>query len=84
MRVAELRNQLHDYINFADEQFLNIVYSMVKDHKKSNNMVVVGYHPDGTPITKLELLKDIKEAEEQIEKGKCLSIEELEREAKDW
>lgn len=58
MRVAELRNQLHDYINFADEQFLNIVYSMVKDHKKSNNMVVVGYHPDGTPITKLELLND--------------------------
>jgi hypothetical protein len=83
MRVAELRNQLHDYINFADEQFLNMVYSMVKDYKKSSN-IVVGYHPNGTPITKLELLNDVKEAEEQIEKGKCLSIEELEREAKDW
>ena len=83
MRVAELRNQLHDYINFADEQFLNMVYSMVKENKKSSN-IVIGYHPDGAPITKMELLNDIKEAEEQIERGEYLTIEELEKEAKNW
>ncbi|OQX80558.1 MAG: hypothetical protein B6D61_01850 [Bacteroidetes bacterium 4484_249] len=83
MKVAELRKQIHHYINFADEQFLNMVYALVKDNTKNSDMVV-GYHPDGTPITKLEFVNDIKEAEEQIERGEYLTIEKLEKEAENW
>lgn len=35
-------------------------------------------------LTKSEFIADIKEAEEQIEKGDYLSIEDFESEAKKW
>jgi uncharacterized coiled-coil DUF342 family protein len=83
MSTAEIRKELQSYINKADERFINMVYAMAKEYSK-NSEQIVGYQPDGRPVTKIELLNDLKEADEQIERGEYLTIEELEREANNW
>lgn len=49
--------------------------------KYRNNRVELGF---GDVLTKLEFQNDIKEAELQIEKGDCLSIEDFEKESNQW
>jgi len=39
---------------------------------------------DGQPISKAKLLSDLKEAEAQIERGECVTLEELAKEAETW
>lgn len=55
MGVQKLREELHDYINNADERFVKMVYAMSKEYK--NQPVTVGYNIDGSPITKENLVK---------------------------
>ena len=35
MGVPELRKELHDFINHADERFLKMVYAMSKEYEES-------------------------------------------------
>jgi len=44
-----------------------------------NNMIEI-FNADGEKISATQLLKDLKEAESQIEKGVFLTFEELEEE----
>ena len=46
MGVPELRNELHDFINRADERFLKMMYAMSREYDKP---VVVGCNTDGSP-----------------------------------
>jgi hypothetical protein len=39
MGVKKLREELHDYINHADERFLKMVYAMSKEYRKEHNVV---------------------------------------------
>ena len=45
MGTAELRKELHSYIDLADETFLKMVYAMSKEYKGSE---IVGYKVDGS------------------------------------
>lgn len=77
MGVQKLREELHDYINRADERFLKMVYAMSKEYKKSD---IAGYNIDGSPITKEILLKRVKTASQRVKSGDFISQEEVERE----
>lgn len=67
MGVQKLREELHDYINHADERFLKMVYAMSKEYKKENNLV--GYNVDGSPITKEDLIMRAKAASQRVKSG---------------
>jgi len=81
MGVQKLREELHDYINRADERFLKMVYAMSKEYKKSD---IAGYNIDGSPITKEILLKRVKTASQRVKSGDFISQEEVEREIENW
>ncbi len=81
MGVPELRNELHDLINHADERFLKMVYAMSKEYKKP---VFVGYNIDGSPITEQDLRNRVKSASKRVKSGDFLTQEEVEKEIENW
>lgn len=81
MGVHKLREELHEYINQADERFLKMVYAMSKEYKKTD---VVGYTVDGSPITKENLIKRARAASKRVKSGDYISQEELEKESDKW
>lgn len=81
MGVPELRNELHDFINHADEQFLKMVYAMSKEYKAH---VIVGYNTDGSPISQQDLRTRVKSASTRVKSGDFLTQEEVEKEVESW
>jgi len=82
MTATALRKEVQQYINHADERFLRMVHSLAKEYVKKEDKVV-GYHV-GKPVKKSQLLSDLKEAEQQIEGGEYITIDQLERESETW
>ena len=81
MGVPELRKELLDYINQADERFLKMVYAMSKEYRKP---AVVGYNVDGSPITKEDLVKRVTSASKRVKSGDFVSQEDVEKEVENW
>lgn len=81
MGVPELRNELHDFINHADERFLKMVYAMSKEYKKPE---IVGHNVDGSPITQEHLVKRVKAASKRVKSGDFISQEDVEKEIENW
>ncbi len=81
MGTLELRNELHDFINHADERFLKMVYAMSKEYK---NPVIVGYNTDGLQITQQDLKNRVKSASMRVKSGDFLTQEEVEKEVERW
>jgi len=81
MGTLELRKELHSYIDYADETFLKMVYAMSKEYKES---IIVGYNPDGTPITKNNLKDRVNAASERVKSGDYIMQNEIEAEIKNW
>ncbi len=82
MTDATLRKEVQQYINHADERFLRMVHSLAKEYGK-NDEKVLGYHI-GKPVKRSHLLSELKEAEEQIEHGEYITIDDLEKESQTW
>jgi hypothetical protein len=81
MGVAELKEELHNYIDHADERFLKMVYAMSKEYKESG---VIGYGVDGTPITHKELVKRVTSASKRVKSGNFITQEDIEKEVENW
>lgn len=81
MGVPELRKELHDFINQADERFLKMVYAMSKEYEEPE---IMGYNLDGSPITRQYLLKRVKAASERVKSGDFLTEEDVEKEVENW
>lgn len=45
---------------------------------------VLGYRPNGEPITKQQLVANLEEAEKRIQAGHYTSQEDLEKEVESW
>jgi predicted Zn-dependent peptidase len=80
MGIIELRKELHNYINLADEKFLKMVYAMSREYQKP----VIGYDTDGKKITRQDLKKRAKAASERVKSGDFLTQEEVEKEIENW
>lgn len=81
MGVAELKVELHNYIDHADERFLKMVYAMSREYKES---VVIGYNVDGTPITPKELAQRVTSASKRVKSGNFITQEDVEKEVENW
>lgn len=82
MKSIALRKEVQQYISRADERFLRMVYSMAKEYTKQDDKVL-GYQK-GKPMKKRQLIADLEEAERQIVRGECTTVEELEKESEKW
>jgi hypothetical protein len=81
MGVAELKEELHNYIDHADERFLKMVYAMSREYKAS---AVIGYNVNGTPITPKELAQRVTSASKRVKSGDFITQEEIEKEIENW
>jgi len=81
MGTPELRDEIHDFINHADERFLKMVYAMSKEYKKP---IIVGYNTDDSPITQQALREQVKSASVRVKSGDFLTQEEVEKEVESW
>jgi hypothetical protein len=81
MGVQKLREELHEYINHADERFLKMVYAMSKEYKETD---IAGYNADGSPITKESLVRRAKSASQRVKSGDFITQEEVEKEIENW
>lgn len=82
MGAAELRKELHLFIDQADERFLRMVHSLAAEYTKDESEVVA--YRAGNAITKNQLYQELKEAEKEIENGDYTTIEEFEKESSQW
>jgi len=82
MTKSALRKEVRQYISHADERFLRMVHSLAKEYAQNDDKVL-GYHI-GKPIKKSHLLADLKEAEQQIDRGEYITIDQLEKESETW
>ena len=81
MGAAELRQELHDYIEQADMDFLRRVHAMSKEYEKPE---IAGFTPDGTPIYSNELVKRVKAASKRVKAGDFATQEEVDKEVENW
>lgn len=88
MGGEQIRRELLDFISRVDERALYKIYDAVMRANEFEadavSDVIVGYELTGKPITRTELIKQIKEAEEEIAKGEYITQEDLERELEEW
>lgn len=81
MKKEALRKKVIGYLVDADEELLSKVNEVISDYKKSE---IVGYRVNGEPITKEQLLEEIKISEQQIKDGNYITAEALREEIKTW
>lgn len=83
MGLVEKRDYIHSHLHQIDENALNRIYKVIES-RLGNQEDVVGYEVDGTPIMKAQHIKSIKEAEDQIDRGEFITLEDLEKESENW
>ena len=80
MGAPELRQELHDFINHADIRILRMMHSLANEYSKEDDLV---YCVPKT-LTMEQLHAELKEAEAEIERGECSSVEDFARESEKW
>jgi len=88
MTATELRNDLLQQIEQADEKLLRVISSVLEAVKveyvaEENQATVIGYRA-GEELTVGALETSIAKAEAQIDRGEFLTAEELEKETEEW
>lgn len=81
MSVTKLRQELHNFINHADSKILRMMHSLANEYSKEDDDVVY-CGKNSIPMQKLH--KQLKEAEAEIARGECISIEEFAKESEKW
>ena len=82
MGTAQMRSQLHQYIDNIDDRFLNAMFAMVQQYVENDE--IVGSTASGTPITKQELIDSVKIASEATKRGEKTALNDVIKMAEQW
>ena len=80
MNTVKIRTEISHYLEKADNRFLQLVHGMIK----ADQMVVVGSNPDGSAITKDDLILRANKSEKDISEGRVQSLKQVQKEMKNW
>lgn len=75
MGSAQLKQEIHRYVDSADEQLLKLVYVMMKEYEK--NSEEVGTDPVEGVITKDKLIERAQASAAAISEGKIRNIKDV-------
>ncbi|WP_281226979.1 hypothetical protein [Flavobacterium aquiphilum] len=81
MGALELRDNLLQYINQADERLLKVVKAVMESYWEEENVI---YTIDGKPLTRLAYKEELNDAINEIKRGEFTSQEDLEKESENW
>ena len=96
MSLAQIREELHQRIDLADEHLLRMVYDFMteayldeeeKEEEDAEFAQIIAKHDQTGPwkqMTEEELMEDLKESIAEIRRGEYISIEDLEKEMEEW
>lgn len=94
MSLAQIREELHQRIDLADERLLRMVYVMteayLEDEEEEDDPelaeIIAKYDHSGPwkQMTEEELKEDLKESIAEIRRGEYISLEDLKKEMEEW
>ena len=85
MGTAELRKELHSYIDNADEKSLKKIYALAKSHEdEEDEEDEEDYTLPGPPMDVEAYRKRILKASDSAKAGRYTSSEDLEKEMEQW
>jgi hypothetical protein len=82
MSTIQVRTQLHQYIDRLDERFLQAMFAMVQQYV--DNEDVVGSAGDGKPLTKQQLIEEVRTAYLEHKEGKTHTQEAVALQIEKW
>ncbi len=83
MLEIQLRNEIVSIISIADARILSVVHAMLKSYYESEPEIV-GFTPDGKPISKTELFYMVEKSRKEGLQGKVRSLDDALAEIKNW
>ena len=84
MSVSEQRSRAPELLDQLNDEFFSAVYSMLETYVSQQQLNIVGYEIDGTPITAKMFLEQADEAMAAVDRGEYITLEELEKESEEW
>lgn len=82
MSTVELRNRIDDFLNQVDENFLKVVHAMLETQVENQASQIVGYEPNGDPLTATDLITRAEASNQDIAAGRVHDLEEVMQQ--DW
>ncbi len=81
MGALELKNNILEIINNADEQLLKVVKNVIDNYQDDE---VVAFSVNGNSLTRNQYKSELKNAIDEIKRGDFVTQENLETESKTW
>jgi hypothetical protein len=85
VNTAELRADLHRYIDELDDKFIAVVHSMFDTYvEQQKEDPIIGYNVEGEPIYASVAKREYKARLEAAERGDFTTLDELKEESLKW
>ncbi len=81
MGALELRDDIKNYINIADERLLKVVKAVMESYWEEET---VTFTVDGKPLTKKMYAQELQNGILEVQNGEVISQENLEKESENW
>tara|TARA_R110000744_G_C19246749_1_gene549811 strand:+ start:517 stop:801 length:285 start_codon:yes stop_codon:yes gene_type:complete len=81
MDTVKIREEISQYLQHADDRVLKLIHGLIKADQIASP---VGYKPDGTAITKEELISRAERSEKDIREGRVKTSKQVREELKNW
>lgn len=82
MATLDLKQSVQNYIDTADNRLLKMIKALAENYHGDDD--IVAYTIDGKPLTRKQYDQELLDAEAEIHRGELTSIEDLEKEARNW
>lgn len=83
MSAPQIRKELHEIIEIADDKLVAAVYVMMQSLLQ-NEESIVAYSTSGQPLTKQEFINQVRESYAAGKQGKFKTTAELLEEIQTW
>jgi len=74
------RNEINQYINNADDRFIQMVYAMIEADRND----IVAYSSDGKALNQVQYTQEINEARMEYANKQLTSYDALKKQVKGW
>lgn len=81
MGAIELKDNLLQYIEKADERLLKVVKAVMESYWENE---IVAYTIDGNSLSKTAYKNELNNALDEIKRGEFITQENLEKEVESW
>lgn len=79
MDTFKIREEIQQYLQTADDRVLLLIHGLIKA-----DQTAIGFKPDGSLISKEELIQRAERSEMDIREGRVKSSIKLREEMKNW